>query len=592
MRGLPVLLLAAALHAGEFDADTLAGMDAEVAEDWARAVIAFERAEAARTPGASARLRHARTRGIELWQGELKALVAAERWEEAAQAVAIARLIQPNHSAVSGTASRLVKKGVPIPDLAAGAGDAGPFPGRSPTRKMLHWGALGAAATRGDRIVQGCLDFLVRTQSDDGSWDPEKFGGAEGGESGVAALALLALLSEGEAGLAGPRGDAARRAKDHLATLLAADQGYYHYYTLLPAEAVAEYAIITGATPELRAVLETVRDRIVEAQNPGAGWRYKARCRENDTSLTSLAVYAIDRLARAGIDVPPTALAGASVWIESMRDKEFGQIGYNMPGGACARPEGLQDAFPPEYSQAMTSAGTLAWVYCGRPQADVRRSLVLIRAAPPEAEHPDFYYWHLGARAQVACAGHVDRRWYSALVAACERVVNEDGGIDPRDPWSPDGGRIYATATCALALAAPYREPPLAPAQRWSASQFLSSGERSVIVWGAGEEETGVYLDPSIQVEVRVAGRMELSKGLPKLGPEGNADVRHLARVLKGAPFGCLLGRIGPEGKPFPIEAGKPFRTKTPGHLHLLPNDPEPGDDGDGLWTVTVRLVE
>ena len=61
-----------------------------------------------------------------------------------------------------------------------------------------------------------------------------------------------------------------------------------------------------------------------------------------------------------------------------MTDPNFGQVGYNYPGGAPARPEGKQDRFPPEKSHSMTAAGILSRIFLGE---DPRASEMIKKGA-------------------------------------------------------------------------------------------------------------------------------------------------------------------------------------------------------------------
>ncbi|MHC4548251.1 MAG: prenyltransferase/squalene oxidase repeat-containing protein [Planctomycetota bacterium] len=598
--GVSCLLLVCSLRAQELDADTRAGMDAEVAGDWVAAVEAFARAAETgpRDARKARRLRNARRRGFARWSLELDAHLQAKRYEEAARALQLARRIDPKHHKVKGALKRLTQLGVALPELPPAGEKAHPlFPRRSPGGRVRCWPRLGGAFTRAETTIDGGLDFLVQTQEDEGSWDAKKHGGDGRYSAGVASLALLALLTRGPEGLEGERGQAARRAASYLQSAQAADGFFgtketitYMYQTALATEALAEYAVLAGQLDALKPKLEKARDFLLAAQSPGAGWRYEPRD-ESDTSVTAMVVAALHGARRAGLAVPDTAFTDAVAWVAKMTDKEYGQIGYNFPGGAPARPEGLQDAFPPEHSHSMTAAGSLVLVYAGAAPKTLPLSLDLVRALPPGARYPDMYYWQVGARAFVAAHGSVPREWYEALVAAVASCRRSDGGMRASGVWGADGGRIYATAMCVLALAAPYREPPPAGADQGNASAFLEKKERTVgLAAVAGEIATGIYVDPGRQIRVEARGHIVPWIGGPKVTVHGIKHKRKSYRpLLKSAPFGCLLGRVGPDGKPFRLKPEKKTTLKDSGQLYLLVNDERPAD-GKKSWRVTVRL--
>jgi hypothetical protein len=254
----------------------------------------------------------------------------------------------------------------------------------------------------------------------------------------------------------------------------------------------------------------------------------------------------------------------------------------------CARAPGLQERFPAEYTAAMTAAGVLASCHAGVRRPWLPLSMDMITALPPMNRYPDMYYWQLGARAQVAATGGIPADWYGALVEAAAPCAQADGGISASDPWGDDGGRIYATAAVVLALAAPYAEGG-SGAEAKEASEFLRTGSREVVVVAASSgTATGIYADPGMRLVLTARGTIQPWVGSPRVAADGTKDVpKSYKPLLKGAPFGCLLGRVGPEGKPFRIQSEKPLALTGHGQLFLLVNDDQP-DDGSGAWTVRI----
>jgi hypothetical protein len=142
-----------------------------------------------------------------------------------------------------------------------------------------------------------------------------------------------------------------------------------------------------------------------------------------------------------------------------------------------------------------------------------------------------------------------------------------------------------------LALAAPYAEPASAGAATRRASAFLREGTREVAVAAATPETpTGVYADPGMRVIVSARGTIQPWIGSPKVATDGTKhNGKSYRPLVKGAPFGCLLGKIGPEGKPFRVQTEKPLTLGAHGQLFLLVNDERPAD-GAGAWTVRIDL--
>jgi hypothetical protein len=600
----PLLLLLLALHAPwaaaeDLDRDTLDGMDAEVRGNFVEAVQAFGRAADA-APGdtkRSLRLRFARQRGIAVWKPQIDLLLKEKRFEEAARAVAVASLIDAAHPTVASAVRVLEKAGVKVGGSPEGEMISPLFPQRSAKGRLRCWSTLGPPFGRASRLVDGGIKFLLATQEKEGHWNCQKHGGGALYNAGVTGLALQALLVDGPGGLAGDRGAAARRAADAIVAAQDKDGNLgtlashcNMYCTTIATEALAEYAAITGEIDRYRTTLERARDCILGAQNPGSGWRYEPRGGENDTSMTGRAVAALRMLRLAGLDVPDMAMQYAMAWVDKSVEPRSGQIGYNSPGGASARPEGKQELFPAEHTQAMTAAGALTTCYIGAERPWLMRSIGLLSEAPPKSRYADMYYWQLGSRAYVAATGGVPAPWYAALVDAAAACAQRDGAM-ASDVWGDDGGRIYTTSMTVLALAAPYSEPGSGGTESRPASQFLRKLSREAVVAAAtAETPTGIYADPGMRVVLTARGTIQPWIGSPKVPVDGiKHDLKSYKPLVKGAPFGCLLGKIGPEGKPFRIPDEKALTFSAHGQLFLLVNDERP-EDGTGAWTVEIRL--
>jgi hypothetical protein len=211
-------------------------------------------------------------------------------------------------------------------------------------------------------------------------------------------------------------------------------------------------------------------DFIARARNPYLAWRYEPRGGDNDTSVTGWMIMALKSGKFAGLMIDPDAFDGARRWIDSVTDPEFGQVGYNAPGGSVARPEGLQDRFPPEKSQAMTAAGILTRIFLGedpRTSEPIRKGAQLclerLPAWNPDDGSIDMYYWYYASLALFQVGGPTWKRWNAAMVPAIVRSQHPEGqgsragSWDPVGPWGGDGGRVYATACMVMCLEVYYR---------------------------------------------------------------------------------------------------------------------------------------
>jgi hypothetical protein len=62
-------------------------------------------------------------------------------------------------------------------------------------------------------------------------------------------------------------------------------------------------------------------------------------------------------------------------------------------------------------------------------------------------------------------------------------------------------------------------------------------------------------------------------------------------RLSRSGPYGCLLGRIGPEGKPFALKKEMKLKARECGQLYLLVNEADPSRGG-GAFTVVIRSMD
>jgi hypothetical protein len=327
------------------------------------------------------------------------------------------------------------------------------------------------------RAADAALAWLEAHEDPIGRWDAKGFmkhdpeddkcdgAGDNGYDIGVTALAALAFLESG-ASVDRPEVHHAiqwLRAQQDAQGLLGSSRTHQYVYnhaiaTLALAEAYAQ-------TKDVRqlAQLRPALDFILRAQNPGAGWRYDPRGGETDTSVTCWCFRALAKAADAGVQLDLTAAtAGARAWITS-RTSADGVTGYNLAGGAVARPEG-KDRFPPERSRAMTAAGVvLRLLLDDKPdrkllQASLDRCLECPPDWDPDAGSIDMYYWYLGTLACESDKGRA-RKWKKPLLDAVLKHQHPKGSgarvgsFDPIGVWGAEGGRVYATAILALALA-------------------------------------------------------------------------------------------------------------------------------------------
>jgi hypothetical protein len=338
------------------------------------------------------------------------------------------------------------------------------------------------------------LKWLADHQDADGRWDADDYmkhdprddvcKGAGGAlfDVGGTGLAVLAFLGAGYTDRGSIRENKyAKTVRLGLRYLMAQQHDDGVFGTRASQHWIYNHAIATAAMCEAYGVTRNPRYRgtatrglefILRARNPDKAWRYGTRQGENDTSVTAWCVAALRAGQVAGLPVRvDDAYAGARAWLDEVTDPESGVAGYNRRGGSVARPQGLQDKFPPEKSAAMTAAAVYTRLATGQPQTHplVRRGVRRCLELPPTWDiakgKTDMYYWYFATAALNRVGGGDWQKWSRQLRETV--IANQTpkgngsptGSWDPVGPWQFEGGRIYSTALMILALEMPVREP-------------------------------------------------------------------------------------------------------------------------------------
>lgn len=346
------------------------------------------------------------------------------------------------------------------------------------------------------KSVSAALGWLVRHQSEDGSWGAKGFTGrcrppascAGLGEPeldiGVTALSILAFRRAGHdrtsAELFGGvrAGDVVSNGLRWLAGqgnengLWAGKSAKYMYNHALATQAFVLAAAEDG--PVSRALAQKAVDVLVNAQNPGSAWRYTVRPGDSDTSVAGWAMAALAEARRLGFTTPGSVDAGVRRWVADVTNEDF-RVGYVERGTGKIAIQGKNDQF--DHNEALTAIGI-----CLRKETDpeswrrgkaVDGGVKLLMANLPvwKAEKIDYYYWYHGTRALSLATGAGGRTWNEWSGAVRKALVMNQapesagcaaGSWTEKDRWSFEGGRVYGTAINVLTLA--LLAPPAAPA--------------------------------------------------------------------------------------------------------------------------------
>lgn len=203
---------------------------------------------------------------------------------------------------------------------------------------------------------------------------------------------------------------------------------------------------------DLKEPAQKAVDFIVSAQNPGLGWRYTPRS-DNDTSVVGWQVFALKSAEVSGLDVPASALEGASNWLDFVCIEDTGWVGYQQPGVG---------------SSAIAAVGVMCRCLLGW-RAD---SPFLQRSAGIVAEDKEwndktlnYYFVYQATLAMYQMGGKFWDDWNKKM-SDYMLGVQIDKGCE-KGSWDIDyakyyKSRVYTTALSALSLAVPYRYLPFA----------------------------------------------------------------------------------------------------------------------------------
>ncbi|HUU43026.1 MAG TPA: prenyltransferase/squalene oxidase repeat-containing protein, partial [Planctomycetota bacterium] len=331
------------------------------------------------------------------------------------------------------------------------------------------------------------LDWLVRTQEPDGSWDPAKWDGQPVYRVGLTGLALLALVGSEEDVTAGRYAGAIARATAFLLSEQKVNGRFGPFFSA----SVYNHGIATVALLEryARTRDERLKRPIEEAlvfigrhQDADGGWGYLDPERDANASVTAWQLHAVLLADALGWSQARTSAQKALAWIESTVDAQ-GRAGYSRAGDFRYGPQ------VPTAIAAFFLSGKSGGDARGRQVAEALGRLPWegARADPPVpngGEGVDFYRAYfltlaLGAlrgrddaglsRTQVRDAAKLAQLRDEVTGDLVERQLTEGpdaGSWDPTDRWSPAGGRVYATAMAALSLQAGTRTTPFAAEPR------------------------------------------------------------------------------------------------------------------------------
>ena len=153
---------------------------------------------------------------------------------------------------------------------------------------------------------------------------------------------------------------------------------------------------------------------------------------------------------------------------------------------------------------------------------------------------------------------------------------------------------VHSFAACALAIvlaACQAVDQPVAPAKMVADAAVVPFG-RPVevdVVAASGWQSAGVKLAAGVTYRLTATGTWSVGPICGVTDANGNsASPLCIDSLGIGVPGGTLLGRIGPNGKPFAVGTSKTLKPEAEGELFLGPYDRIPSDN---TGTLKVRIV-
>ena len=342
-------------------------------------------------------------------------------------------------------------------------------------------------AEASQKVAMAGLDWLKRHQQEDGSWDasrvknmcaartePTCVDGSGAFVAGTTAMAVLAFYSSAyDADRPSPfRKSIAAGVKwliDHQDADGCIGPREDPRFTYSQAFAILALCEVVDADTSGRAkrALERAVAFAISCQNPGRGWRYGIQPGDNDTSITAWMIQGLATARDLGIRADPKSIRSGLDFLRTMTDEKSGRTGYVQTGSPVVRPIDGRERWPAELSEALTANALMSRIVARdltRIDRHAELGFKLLAATPPvwdEAKGSiDYDYWYCGLAALRQWGGKDYDLWRTQLFEIAATRQSKDscrrGSFAAVDPWSEEGGSIYATAMMVLALNVPY----------------------------------------------------------------------------------------------------------------------------------------
>jgi hypothetical protein len=311
-------------------------------------------------------------------------------------------------------------------------------------------------------VYERGLDYLAKTQSEDGTWPNSQHGTGPG----VDGLCVLTFLASGEDPNYGAYAETIRAGLRAIIRRQSADTGLlgtqdqhgnmYHqgFGTLALAEAygaVDERLMWPSSSGRgqrsIGEALELAVRCIIEAQNrnPFGGWRYTPDAQDADVSVSGANIIALLAARNAGIEVPDENIQKAMKMLEDSTDAS-GSVAYQVGSGV---------GFSFDESTARSSIACLALAIAKRKESaafQATSKYLQARADRPGTGNWPEYTQYYMAQALFQADYDTWKLWNQLNTEVIQQTQLENGSLDEN---------AYSTSMKLLSMALNYRFLPI-----------------------------------------------------------------------------------------------------------------------------------
>lgn len=319
----------------------------------------------------------------------------------------------------------------------------------------------GVLDSRVARAAERGLEWLARTQNENGSWTcrvgyklNERYEWeGEYDNVGITPIAGMAFLAGGHVPGRGKYGDNVQRAVDFVTSCQRSEDGYitrhgtrmyeHAFATLFLAEA---YGMIRDE--RVGDALRKATALISRSQNPEGGWRYQPHPRDADLSVTVSTLQALRAARNVGISVPKEVIDRAVKYVKACARSRDGSFSYQ-----ALEPYRTRTSF------ALTACGVVSLYSAGEYLSrEVKNGITYLETHMGELGKGmyHYYYGHYYAAQAMYLAGGNHWENYSSRIQ--DEILDQqlsDGH------WEDDVGPPYATAMACVILQIPCEYLPL-----------------------------------------------------------------------------------------------------------------------------------